>query len=222
MGQMPKELLEYFERKQAKKAMYGAKLAAQGMRVLKEGGQFYNESGKNGSDDPPTIDDLANIRLLQGEPGVAASNLFFLKGGDGQYSSIGDMRALRQQLGEDRYGEYLAGLGMDVKRDAQGNITGFQQLDPLAPDPYRVASREFRDEAFSDRKMREALGLDIIESSGNSEAIQRSIEKSRSDVPEYQAAAVYGDMMPTTKRVKETEYLLKKLLGGQGGGQGGL
>ena len=33
MGKMPKELLEYFKKKQAKEAMYGAKLAEAGMKV---------------------------------------------------------------------------------------------------------------------------------------------------------------------------------------------
>ena len=51
MGKMPKELLEYFKKKQAKEAMYGAKLAEAGMKVLKDygmGGKYYKDSGKNG------------------------------------------------------------------------------------------------------------------------------------------------------------------------------
>lgn len=51
MEKMPKELLEYFKKKQAKEAMYGAKLAEAGMKVLKDygmGGKYYEDSGKNG------------------------------------------------------------------------------------------------------------------------------------------------------------------------------
>ena len=219
---MPKELLEYFERKQAKKAMYGAKLAAQGMRVLKEGGQFYNESGKNGSDEPPTVNDLENIRVLRS----GDQNQYFLKQGDDQYAPLGDAAALRQQLGDDRFRQYMVNTGFVPNTDKMGNIAPGYSFATSTDDkrsPWDKASKQFTDEFFGtysgpfdyDRNQLQRAHYENY-LAAQSPTIQVIPEGMKS------GADVVNRYDPQTMRRTQTEFLLGQLLGGQGGGRGGM
>ena len=222
---MPKELLEYFKKKQAKQA-------AQGMRVLKEGGQFYNESGKNGPGDPPTVNDLENIRLLRS----GDQNQFFLKQGDDQYVPLGDTAALQQQLGDDRFRQYMVNTGFLPNTDKMGNIVpGYTASAEKGMMPFDRASKAFTDEYFGSYlgRGRDSMGrhgfgpgsydrnqlqrdhyADYMDQQSQTiQVIPEGMESGRDVVTRYD---------PATMRRTQTEYLLGRLLGGQGGGQGGM
>ena len=139
----------------------GGQSPRKGVKLMKRGGMpnIYAQDGSKN----PTIDDIANIRLLAGTEGPG-SHQFFLRQGDDQYAPLGDLRELRAQLGEDRYGEYMSGLGFKVKRDKKGEKIigmepvmsgadilrdqGFSGLSGASLDPYQRASSSFVDEYF--------------------------------------------------------------------------
>lgn len=200
----------------------GAPYKMRGVRLMKAGGiNEYGAGGNiyanNGVTTPP-IDDVKNIRLLQGEGGPQ----LFLSQGEGQYSPIGDMKALRSQLGDDRYGEYMASIGMNANRDDQGNIKGFAPAEGVK-DPYARASAQFREEAFGDRSRQQALADEYFAENQGSQAVQQAANR----VPAYkgrqdlQAMDVYRQMEPSTQSRLQSDFLLRTLSGGQGGGRGG-
>ena len=139
----------------------GGQSPRKGVKLMKRGGMpnIYAQDGNKN----PTIDDIANIRLLAGTDGPG-SHQFFLRQGDDQYAPLGDLKELRAQLGDDRYGEYMSGLGFKVKRDKQGKEIigmepvvsgadilrdqGFSGLPGPSLDPYQRASSSFVDEYF--------------------------------------------------------------------------
>ena len=229
---MPKELLDFFEKKQAKQAMYGAKVAAQGMRVLKDGAKLYDQGGI-GPGDSPTVRDLENIRVLRS----GDQNQFFLKQGDDQYAPLGDTAALKQLLGDERFRQYMVNTGFVPNTDSQGNIIPGYTVTTSSNDrrtPFERASAQFTDEYFGTYQGR---GRDDMGRVGFGPGNYDRNQLQRAHYADYmdaQAPTIQAlpegmtgrDVVtrydPSTMRRTQTEYLLGRLLGGQGGGQTGM
>ena len=180
------------------------------------GGMVMENGGKS---DPPRIEDLSNIRLLQGPDG----NQYFLKQGEDQYSPLGGGKQLRETLGRDRFQEYMADLGLSPRTDEMGNIIPGFTASQGVKDPYARASAQFREEAFGDRSRQQALADEYFAENQGSEVVQQFANRvpAFKGRPDLQAMEVYRAFSPATLKRLQSDFLLRTLGGGQRGDQGG-
>lgn len=220
----------------------GAPYKMRGVRLMKSGGineygaggNVYAENGvKNPTPgDPPHVFDVANIRMIQdlNAEGGVPRNQYFVKKGEDQYTPLAyGQKELIDQLGEDKFLEYMRSINMVPKTDDAGNWAGgFDQMKKVNDlDPYEYQTNAFMQEYFGKAKGR---GRDEMGRTGfGDQAYERNplqIEHYK-DFHEYQEPRMtsghkVSEFDLPSMRMNQAEYLLGKLRGGQGGGQGGM
>jgi len=133
-GKMPKQLLEYFKKKNKEKeyAMGGA---------YKE----YQGSGRASSSD------YSDYRMFK-EEGQPIQ--YFVKG-DGGFESAGGGSDLRRRLGDEGYAQVLSQFGIQPELSAQGELLGIT----ASPEAYSAATDEFARELAGFRREEDSRGV---------------------------------------------------------------
>ena len=201
----------------------GAPYRMRGVGLIKAQGGV--NTGSAGQESPGGSADIKNIRLLETPEG----NQYFSKT-DGGYESIGSGIDLKEMLGEEGFRQYMASIGMNPNFDPKtGAITkGFTAaMDPESiaarkgMDPIAYQSQLFREEYFPELGANEkALSAEFMDRNRNEPGVAKRIQDMQGATPQSIASSFYRDMDPATKKNLQRDYMLKQLMGGQGGGQG--
>ena len=201
----------------------GAPYRMRGVGLIKAQGGM--NTGSAGQEPPGGSADIKNIRLLETPEG----NQYFSKT-DGGYESIGSGMDLKEKLGEEGFRQYMASIGMNPNFDPEtGAITkGFSpamdvksRMSRKEMSPYEYQSKLFREEYFPELGANEkALSAEFMEGHRNNADAAKRIQDMQGAPPQVIASSFYRDMDPATKKNLQRDYMLKQLMGGQGGGQG--
>jgi len=128
-GRMPKQLLEYFKRKNKEYAMGGA----------------YEEYQGGGAVDP------SEYRLFK-EEGQPIQ--YFVRGDEG-FEPAGGGSDLRRRLGDEGYANVLSRFGIQPELSAEGELLGIK----ASPEAYSAATDEFARELAGFRKEEDSRGM---------------------------------------------------------------